>query len=495
MDQQQEQPPLEAAAAQQAQQQPQLPRQPMLQLIDEEEWFNLYGLREAAANQPPKAGDLETSDRISRELSYGKAVSDKIFAEEDTQNKQAREAATTKRSEQLKKWNKETIDILTSVMDQETTNESLSPKKRNRDEEKMDKMEEDDDMKNNSTTTAIITTNLGKLAARSDTVFAIASNKYTFQQRSSEDEIITHKNATTNPSGNSSSYISLSLLDYSKESVQSFLEALLKDDQQQHQHIIPPEHVIDCCRLAHYLQCPPLLESIVDEYLLTSIDHENCRFLCKLADELSLPRLWEAAINHMLSSLDRFNSNNNNCTKTSQDSKNDNDDTNTSQTANSNLWDDFSPALKAEIQALRGILRSSHRQTVYFSTYHEYLGLLAEQHQYYRERLEDARYAQTVRMEEIHQHQQRLETLLEEQASNHRWLRHNLRLDKTIQQTKDRLEGLHKGKEYADEKIQRQTHKVDTLKALWKEQKKVFGGGSCESEEKKLVFEKHQQQQ
>ena len=72
-------------------------------------------------------------------------------------------------------------------------------------------------------------------------------------------------------------------------------------------------------------------------------------------------------------------------------------------------------------------------------------------------------------------------------------MRHNLRLDKTIQQTQDRLEGLHKGKEYADEKIRRQTHKVDTLKALWKEQKKVFGGGSCESEEKH-VFEKQQRQ-
>merc|ERR1712078_730679 len=126
--------------------------------IDEEEWFNLYGLREAAANHPPKAGDLETSDRISKELSYGKAVSDKIFAEEDTQNKQAREAATTKRSEQLQKWNKETIDILTSVMDHEIIDESLSPKKRNRDEEKMDKMEEEDDT-NNSTAAAIITAN------------------------------------------------------------------------------------------------------------------------------------------------------------------------------------------------------------------------------------------------------------------------------------------------------------------------------------------------
>merc|ERR1719310_2119807 len=149
----------------------------MLQLIDEEEWFNLYGLREASANHPPKAGDLETSDRISKELSYGKAVSDKIFAEEDTQNKQAREAATTKRSEQLKNWNQETIDILTSVMDQEIVDESVSTKKRNRDEEKMDKMEEEG---TNNSTNAIITTNLGKLAARSDTIFAMACNKYTF---------------------------------------------------------------------------------------------------------------------------------------------------------------------------------------------------------------------------------------------------------------------------------------------------------------------------
>lgn len=140
------------------------------------------------------------------------------------------------------------------------------------------------------------------------------------------------------------------------------------------------------------------------------------------------------------------------------------------------------PELKKEIQALRGILKSSNRKQIYFSTYHEYLALLAEQHQYYKERLQDAKDSYTVRLNEEKKLIQELDSLQEERKSN--WFGggySNIRLDRKIACLEDRLKGLVKGKEYVKPKIDRQIRKVDTLKTLLEEQKKIFGGGREEN--------------
>lgn len=424
---------------QQLQPQPQ-PRQ-LLQLIDEEEWFNIYGLRQAGdddANQL-NANEREIADRVARENSYQKQISAKIFAQEE----EANESNHQKRSRQLQQWMTESIDIVTTNFRDNTDDREFSAVKKEKDE------------------IVVIRTNLKDLASRSDTVFAMASNQHLFHSRQNDDDstIKTDK-----------SHLSLSLVEYSTESVKTFLRVLLSSTTDDAAHIIPPESVIDCCRLAHYLQCQQLLDSIVDEYLMAagSIDHENCRFLCKLADELSIPRLWEASVNHMLTSLDKFeeNSISMTCKSTSE----------TKAESESNLWSDLSPALKAEIQALRGILRSSNRKQVYFSTYHEYLALLAEQLQYYKERLEDAEHCQANRLESETKLRRELESLCTEKASNG-WYR-NARLDRQIEMLSQRLEGLTRGSNYAATKIERQRKKVNALRALWKEQKTVFGGGN-----------------
>mmetsp|Transcript_36626 Transcript_36626/g.41905 ORF Transcript_36626/g.41905 Transcript_36626/m.41905 type:complete len:150 (+) Transcript_36626:122-571(+) len=139
----------------------------------------------------------------------------------------------------------------------------------------------------------------------------------------------------------------------------------------------------------------------------------------------------------------------------------------------------MTPELKKEIQALRGILKSSNRKQIYFSTYHEYLALLAEQHQYYKERLQDAKDSYTVRLEEETDLVQELKSLQEERTSN--WFDGgytNLRLDRNIANVERRIQGVIKAREYVKPKIDRQTRKVNTLKTLLEEQKTIFGGGS-----------------
>mmetsp|Transcript_9079 Transcript_9079/g.22515 ORF Transcript_9079/g.22515 Transcript_9079/m.22515 type:complete len:439 (-) Transcript_9079:120-1436(-) len=415
-------------------QQLQQPRQ-LLQLIDEEEWFNIYGLRQASddltLNANANANDREISERVARENSYQKEISAKIFAQEE----QANESNHEKRSRQLQQWTTEAIDIVTTNFYNEEEGIESSAAEKN------------DEI-------VVIRTNLKDLASRSDTVFAMASNQHLFHSRENESD----PNAKTDN-------LSFSLVEYSTESVKIFLKVLLSSTKDEDS--IPPEFVIDSCRLAHYLQCQQLLDSIVDDYLMApgSIDHENCRFLCKLADELSIPRLWEASVNHMLTSLDKFEETNNNSSTTKSNS-------------DSNLWSDLSPALKAEIQTLRGILRSSNRKQVYFSTYHEYLALLAEQLQYYRERLEDAEYCQANRLETETRLNEELESLRTEKASNGWYRNRNARLDRQIETLSQRLEGLSRGSNYAATKIERQRKRVNALRALWKEQKKVFGGGN-----------------
>eukprot|EP00536_Pseudo-nitzschia_multiseries_P016089 jgi/Psemu1/292352/fgenesh1_pg.1017_\ len=466
-------------------------------LIDEQEWLNIHGLRAEAAGGTENENDRETRRRVESEFAYQKEIHDKIFAAEDLEEEidgignDCRSGSTdvsrrmSKRrrwKEQLEQWKNDEIDILTSS----------SPNGSSDDADADVDVAEQGSSKQLSPKIVILRANLKALASRSDTVFAMASNRHLFHKvrrdncnagshdDCDEDGEIPDSNAKLDSTATN---VSLSLCEFPTESVESFLRVLLSSPSplngSDSATYIPPEHVIDCCRLAHYLQCQELLDFIVDDYLMApdSIDNDNCRFLCKLADELSLPRLWEASVNHMLSSLDRF------------EDEGCNGNSNSSGSGGEiHLWEDLSPALKQEIQDLRGILRSSNRKQVYFSTYHEYLALLAEHHQYYRERLEDAKHGLAIRSEEETALCTELEGLLEETrllyggGGGFR----NARLEEQIKYTRLRLEGLARGRQYAASKIEKQTRRVDMLKVLLVEQKKVFGGGGgsdCENRE------------
>ena len=149
---------------------------------------------------------------------------------------------------------------------------------------------------------------------------------------------------------------------------------------------IPDHHMIDCCRLAHYLQCTPVLDAIVRLCLIPSVDTANCLSLVQLADSLELTNLMEASLSHMMQSL-----------------------TNLEQ---HQVWDDLSPELKDRIETIRMLLTQSHPRhagsgaggsklsKLYFTSFQEYLAIFAEQVEYYRERLHDAKMDQERYVEE-----------------------------------------------------------------------------------------------
>ena len=431
------------------QQQPEL-----LQLIDEEEWFNVYGLRAAndGENNGAAAEQRAIRDQVNLEQAYQSAIHAKIFAAEDEESLNSKQQ---RRKQQLDEWVEDEIDILTSSISTSTSTLTSPTGTTKPDTTKIETIEK-------GSTTNIsgffaIRTNLKELASHSDTVFALASSKHLYNCNTGVDD-------STKNSDNKR--LSLSLCDYSTDTVKIFLKVLYSSSN----YIIAPDFVIDCLKLSHYLQCSSLLNRIVDEYLLTSIDNDNCRFLCILSDELSLPNLWEASVNHMLSRLDQFGTSHD----MNNNHSNDDDDTN-GDNGSYNLWNDMNPTLRKEIQALRGILKSSNRKQIYFSTYHEYLALLAEQHQYYKERLQDAQDSYNVRYDEETSLRKVLKSLRDEQNSNFGGGYTNSRLKDKIAEIKQQLNGLKKAREYVKPKIDRQERKVDTLKGIMEEQKKIFG--------------------
>ena len=149
---------------------------------------------------------------------------------------------------------------------------------------------------------------------------------------------------------------------------------------------IPDDHLIDCCRLAHYLQCTPIVDEIVRSCLIPSVDTANCLSLVQLADSLELTNLLEASLSHMMQSLTNLEEH--------------------------TVWDDFSPELKDRIGTIRMLLSESHPQhagsgtggsklsKLYFTSFQEYLAIFAEQVEYYRERLHDAKTEQERYVEE-----------------------------------------------------------------------------------------------
>lgn len=459
-------------------------QQPLLQLIDEEEWFSMHALRSAGgSDNEENESERMVRDMVDAERAYQNEVHARIFAEDDAKDNDENNcgsegksndsfssicANNKKRRRQLDEWENDEVDILTS-----------------------NNGEKEGDKNHNPSNIVVVRTNLKELASRSDTVFIMAANKHLYNNNNTKSS-----GKNNNSNGINDNRLSLSLCDYSTESVKILLRILLSSpssfsstatttsststttttttststdlgDDGIGTFIIPPDHVIECCRLSHYLQCHQVMDAIVNDYLIPSVDDNTCRFLCQFADELSLPNLWEMSVNHMLSSLDRFN-----------DNYNDDHDGQHHQHENQNeIWDDMTPALKREIQALRTILKSSNRKRIYFSTYHEYLALLAEQLQYYKERLQDAVDSYTMRLTDERELKKEIKTLQDEREAN--WTfgyRNNIRLDRKIANAECRLAGLTKAREYVKPKIDRQERKIDRLKILLEEQKVIFGG-------------------
>jgi hypothetical protein len=244
---------------------------------------------------------------------------------------------------------------------------------------------------------------LHPLASASDTVFAMASSRHLF-----------------GPSENSNNHqlqqqqLVLSLESFERDAVMAFVETVVGTTPL---HLMNPDFMVACCQISHYLQCNSLLDDIV-EILVDSIDTANCLSFCQLADALNLPRLFEQSLVHMMETLGELQE---------QDQ----------------VWGDLSPELRERILTIKSAIQSSihtqDRGRIYFGSLTEYLAIFAENIQYHRERLAEAKERQG---ELIHI------------SSSAAW--------------RD-----------AQRKIDKHEQRVRTLEIVMAEQKKLFGGGSC----------------
>lgn len=317
----------------------------LLQIQDEEEWLRRNGLRgEPHYGNESEYNQSEAKKRVSEQANYQNEIHSKLFEKDHKEDESCEET----RKKRLEDWKGETIDILTS-------GDAASPMK----------------------------VNLKLMASQSDTIFTMAQSRHHFE----------------------TSALSLSLEDFSREAVQAFLDMVRESDLPLEESTISDDHIVDACRLAHYLQCTELLEKLV-KLLIDAIDAENCMSLCQLADQLALPGLREASLNYILSSLSSIESH--------------------------EVWRELGSDLKDQIQGIQTILKSNNRRTLYFSNFTEYVAMFAEQVQYYKERLAEARVQQ-----EMHD------------PSSHGWA-------------------------YTQQKIEQQTERVNTLKMMLDEHKRIF---------------------
>ncbi|KAI2512535.1 hypothetical protein MHU86_1754 [Fragilaria crotonensis] len=119
------------------------------------------------------------------------------------------------------------------------------------------------------------------LAAQCEAIYAFASSYKLFKDSSSP-------------------VLSFSLEEYSLESVQAFVDTV---SGLTYPRDLTPDCIVDCCQIAHFLQCNSVLGPIV-QILVDAVDTDNCKALLELADQLSLPLLFERSLSHMMQSLE-----------------------------------------------------------------------------------------------------------------------------------------------------------------------------------------------
>jgi hypothetical protein len=188
--------------------------------------------------------------------------------------------------------------------------------------------------------------------------------------------------------------------------------------------LLPEHQVVDLCRLAHYLQCSPILDATV-AVLAGAVDLDNCLSLCQMADQLSLPVLFEAAVSRAIGSLDEIEG--------------------------SEVWEEDLPTpLKHLILTLRNAAHSSivgrGRQLTeaFFSSREEFMAIFSDSIREKKERLAEAR--------------RRQDEVVRERLG--RGGRHRDPYGGSVGD--------------AAAKIERQARRIETLEGFYRDQKKIF---------------------
>jgi hypothetical protein len=219
--------------------------------------------------------------------------------------------------------------------------------------------------------------------------------------------------------------LEFSLEQFDPNAVMSFLKLLGLDGAFIKVQDIPNHEIIECCRIAHFLQCQTLLDEIID-LIKEHIDPENCASICVLADQLEIPTLMHASMSLILERLDDIQ--------------------------NDEVWNEFPSSLKKHIVTLRNAASSSilgrgKKGLVLFSSGDEFLALFSDNIRELKERLRDAKHRQ--------------QEIIEERMKRNSGFR--LPCDVYGGDVKD-----------AAMKIEKQEARIRTLEAFYLEQKAIF---------------------
>ena len=209
------------------------------------------------------------------------------------------------------------------------------------------------------------------LCDKCDIIYAFASSSSQWSNSNSIKSTSIESNNNHNHN-NAHEKLTFSLKEYDPNAVQEFL-ALVQGTKKAKD--ISAECIIECCRIAHFLQSNSLLEEIAD-IIKASIDAENCAYICILADQLEMPGLLQSSMRFVLDTFDKI-------------------ETDT-------IWDDFPESLKHHVVTLRNAAKSSiiargSQSKVFFSSSNEFLGIFSDTLREHKERLQEAK----MRQEEI----------------------------------------------------------------------------------------------
>mmetsp|Transcript_31020 Transcript_31020/g.64888 ORF Transcript_31020/g.64888 Transcript_31020/m.64888 type:complete len:469 (-) Transcript_31020:177-1583(-) len=226
---------------------------------------------------------------------------------------------------------------------------------------------------------------------------------------------------------------------------------------------ISEDNVVECLKLAHYLQCRIILDGLA-VILEESIDSRNCMAICSLADALNLPRLFEASVNHVIERLDALQGQSNN-----SDHGEEKDRASSSEDdGEEEVWHLLPHDLKCRVLTMRNVMRSSvigrgsKVAGVFFSSGNEFLAIFKETLRDQRERLLEAR----ERREEVIR--ERLEEWIVRRQRMGRWFDASAEAERSFVYGGD--------VEYALNKIETQERRLKTLQSFYDEQKLIFSG-------------------
>jgi len=260
-------------------------------------------------------------------------------------------------------------------------------------------------------------------------------------------------------------------IDNDADETEQYITELINDGK------ISERHIVECTKLAHYIQCPIVLDALTS-ILINAIDSNNCMALCSLADQLNLKALFEASVNHVIERLDVFTpttieGSDTTTSKTSSDSGSGGDGDGKKDEIDE-MWSSLPNELRSRVLTMRNVMRSSvigrgsKVSGLFFSSRDEFLAIFRETIRDKKERLKDA--------------QQRHEEVIREREEE--WIvraeRRGSWFDRSSAAKKSFIFG--PDVKYALVKIEDQTKRLQTLESFYEEQKMIFNNSGFDSE-------------